>query len=171
MRTWAFAGLGVGFHVFFAHGPRILFKSLCSKSTKLLMKAQHLMAETEYTARDMEAGPMRSAGTGDVPTRRGAESTDWKSCRRSRIRLTTGRKLWLNGPCFGQPEPGKWWLLHPGITGLQTLGEMPPLHSPSSGHSHFPTKVFPWKLPIKKGCSMVIDSPQNEPTHLFRQRW
>lgn len=50
-------------------GKQILFKSLCSKSTKLLMKAQHLMSETEYTERDMEVTDLKGVeyGLGDLP--------------------------------------------------------------------------------------------------------
>eukprot|EP00438_Fugacium_kawagutii_P012211 Skav207869 [mRNA] locus=scaffold1988:154395:156320:+ [translate_table: standard] len=50
-------------------GKQILFKSLCSKSTKLLTKAQHLMAETEYTERDMEVTDLKGVeyGLGDLP--------------------------------------------------------------------------------------------------------
>ncbi|CAK8989156.1 unnamed protein product [Durusdinium trenchii] len=50
-------------------GKQILFKSLCSKSTKLLMKAQHLMAETEYTERDMEVVNLKGVedDLGDIP--------------------------------------------------------------------------------------------------------
>jgi len=52
-----------------AKGKQILFKSLCPKSTKLLMKAQHLMAETEYTERAMEVTDLKGVeyGLGDLP--------------------------------------------------------------------------------------------------------
>lgn len=50
-------------------GKQITFKSLCPKSTKLLMKAQHLMSETEYTERDMEVADLKGVeyGLGDLP--------------------------------------------------------------------------------------------------------
>ncbi|CAE7307745.1 ybaR, partial [Symbiodinium microadriaticum] len=50
-------------------GKQIVFKSLCSKSTKLINKASHLMSETEYTERDMEVADLHGVewGGGDLP--------------------------------------------------------------------------------------------------------
>ncbi|CAE7633648.1 APX8 [Symbiodinium sp. CCMP2456] len=50
-------------------GKQIVFKSLCSKSTKLINKAGLLRSETEYTERDMEVADLHGVewGGGDLP--------------------------------------------------------------------------------------------------------